>query len=146
SVVGVNVSDANAALDAGFRNGLVHAIDAANKSRLAASRGPNQSGSVVRRHFQVDVIQRLTFAIPGIQALDLDSNAHKIMPLRTCRGELRTGQPRQRSRSEESARTIPPRPAGASHRRGNWRTHRSAEAVQPSVDRSAGSKIDFRRR
>ena len=60
----------------------MHAIDAADKGGLAASRGTNESGSVVGRHFQIDVVQRLAFAVPGIQTLDLDSNAHKL-----CRSE-----------------------------------------------------------
>src|SRR5579864_436412 len=77
-VVRIDFADADPALDSRIRNGFVHSIDAANKGRLAASRRTNQRGGMIRRHFQIDVVQGLTFAVPGIQALDLDSNAHKL--------------------------------------------------------------------
>src|SRR6202011_3957264 len=78
TVVGVDFADADAAFDTSFGNGLVHGINAVDECRLAASRGTNQSGGVIGSHFQIDVVQCLTFAVPGIQALDLDSTAHRL--------------------------------------------------------------------
>ena len=62
----------------------MHAIQAPDKCRLAAARRTDQRRSVIRRHVQIDVVQRLAFAVPGIQFLDLDSNAH-IKQFRTSR-------------------------------------------------------------
>ncbi len=85
SVVGVDLADPDPALHARIRNGLVHAIQAADKCRLSTPRGTNQGGGVVRHYLQIDVVQRLAFAVPGIQVLDLDSNTHRL-----CRSESTT--------------------------------------------------------
>src|ERR1700728_4315986 len=37
---------------------------------------------MVRGHFQIDIVKRLSLAVPGIQVFDLESNTHKL-----CRSE-----------------------------------------------------------
>jgi hypothetical protein len=63
----------------------VHTIETADESRLTATRRTNQRRGVIRCHIEVDVIQSLAFAVPGIQIVDLDSNARKL-----CRSESTT--------------------------------------------------------
>jgi hypothetical protein len=48
------------------------------KCRLAAARGPDQRRGVVRRHRQLDVVQRLVLAVPRVQVFDLDAYAHRL--------------------------------------------------------------------
>ena len=48
------------------------------KCRFPAAGRTNQRRRVIRDHVQIDVVQRLAFAVPGIQVLDLDSNAHRL--------------------------------------------------------------------
>src|SRR5712671_1013363 len=78
AIVGVDVADADAARDAGFRNSFVHAVQAADEGRLATAGRSNERGSVVGRHRYLNVVERLSLAVPGIQILDFDSDAHRL--------------------------------------------------------------------
>jgi hypothetical protein len=60
----------------------MHAVQATDEGRLAASGRADQSSRMVREHVQIDVEQRLGFAVEGIQVLDVNSDAHKS--LRSC--------------------------------------------------------------
>ena len=76
TVVGVVLADLYFAFHSSFRRGLMHAIQATDERRLPAARRPNQRGRVVCLHIQVDVLQRLGLAIPGIQVFHPDSDTH----------------------------------------------------------------------
>ena len=76
AVIRVQLADLYLPLDAGLGAGLVHAIQAADERRLAAARRPNQRGGMIRLNLEVDVMQCLALAVPGIEILDLDSDAH----------------------------------------------------------------------
>src|SRR5215469_7040712 len=95
---------------------------------------------MVGGHIQVDVVECLTFAVPGVQFLDLNSDTH-VMPFpRACRGGQRSARLRQMTRSIRSAQTIPPKLAGASLRRRSLHTRRSEAAAPRLADHSAGSR------
>ena len=59
----------------------MHAVEAAYERRLAASRWADHGGRVIGRNRHVDVVQSLGLAKPGIQLVDLDSNAHSLSSL-----------------------------------------------------------------
>src|SRR5207302_4221963 len=61
-----------------FRNRFMHAVQAADEGGLAATRRSDEGGSMIGGDLQIDVEQCLRLAIPGIQGLDLNSNAHTL--------------------------------------------------------------------
>src|SRR5258705_4930764 len=77
-VIRFDFTDADSSFHARFGDGLVHAIDAADKGRLAATGWADQGRSMIGGDLQVYVVQSLAFAVPGIQMLDVNSNAHRL--------------------------------------------------------------------
>src|SRR5258708_13490050 len=78
AVVGIDIADADAARDAGFRNSFVHAVQAADEGRLAAAGGSNERGSGVGRYRYFNVVECLSLALPIIHILTFDSAAHRL--------------------------------------------------------------------
>src|SRR5438128_12118170 len=81
SVVNVKVTDAHAASGASFGNSLVHAVEAAHECGLPTTGWADDRGGMIGRHVHADIVERLSFAEPGVQVLDLDTNTHQLTPL-----------------------------------------------------------------
>src|ERR1700751_1871273 len=78
AVVGVKIADLYLAFDASFGRGFMHAVQAADEGGLAAARRPDQRGRVIGLNLEIDVMERLALAIPGIDVFDLDSDSHRL--------------------------------------------------------------------
>ena len=48
----------------------MHAVQATDKRRLAATLGPYESGRMVGRDMQVDILQRVVGPVPCVQILN----------------------------------------------------------------------------
>src|SRR5437899_1451145 len=76
AVVNVEITDSHLASGTGFWDGLVHAVEAAHESGLAAAGRADYGRGMVGRDSHVDVVEGLSLAKPGVQLFDLDANSH----------------------------------------------------------------------
>src|SRR5256886_13873978 len=76
SVVDVKFADAHAASGVSFGDRLMHTIQATHECGLPTTGWADDRGGMIGRHVHADIVERLSFAEPGVQVLDLDADAH----------------------------------------------------------------------
>src|SRR5437016_4592419 len=75
------VADAHAASGVSFGDRLMHTIQATHECGLPTTGWADDRGGMIGRHVHADIVERLSFAEPGVQVLDLDTNTHQLTPL-----------------------------------------------------------------
>ena len=86
----------------------MHAIEAADERRLAASGRTDERGGLLGGDVQVDVQQGMVGAIPCIEILHLNSDAHLIRPFQdAARGHIAHQRNRYDDERDEDQRASP---------------------------------------